>query len=314
MTEPFDPTCAAARWVSRLDGADPRTISDAAFADWLSVPGNRVLYEETRATWRDPALMESLRIARARDAAGAQQHTRRRLFIGGFAAAAATLALVVALGDTLPFAQRYSTVTAERRTYELTDGSTLELNAASSVTVDFSSARRFVRIEAGEVFFRVAHDPDRSFIVDVNGMEAIVHGTAFNIDTTAGQNYLDVYEGVVEVRVAGSPNGLAELVAGQRTVFDRGRVTPVETFDASLGVDWMSDWLEVDDAPLSRVMPKLARYLGASIVIPDEGLASRRVSGRFRLSKAAEVLASLAEIHRFNIQRTSDVVVLRSRM
>lgn len=312
MTESIDPASAAARWASRLDGADPRTVNDTVFAEWLAVPGNRVHYEQHRATWRDPVLMASLRAARA--AASERKFSRRLLFGGGLAAAAAALTLVVALGDTSPFAQRYSTETARRATFELTDGSTLELNAASSVTVDFTGARRLVRLEAGEAFFRVSHDPERSFVVDVNGMEVIVHGTAFNIDISGGQNYLDVYEGIVEVRLAGTTNGLAELVAGQRTVFDRSHLTPVETFDAALGVDWMSDWLEVDNAPLSRVMPKLARYLGVSIDIPDTRLAARRVTGRFRLSRAEDVLTSLAEIHRFTIQRTTDALILKSRM
>ena len=52
----------------------------------------------------------------------------------------------------------------------LDDGSTLELNAASAVRVQFTASERHVQLEAGEAHFAVAHDTARPFIVSAGGI------------------------------------------------------------------------------------------------------------------------------------------------
>jgi len=301
----------AALWISRLDGADPACVQDPAFADWLSAPANQAAYERFRGIWVDPLLMESLRAARA---AESPSFVPRQSWEGlaGIAAAASIVffAAFFSFRGPQPPDERYSTPIAQRHSYELADASRLDLNADSAATLRFSPDQRFVHLENGEAFFRVSRDPVRPFVVKANGLEVIVHGTAFNIDIADDMTFLDVYEGAVEVRAPGRSTVPLRLTAGQRIVLEAGGLAAPETFDTSLGVDWMSDWLEIDNTPLARVMPELARYLGVPIEIPEPALAAKRISGRFRLSRPEDALRSLAAIHDFQIQKSGDAVVL----
>ncbi len=66
----------------------------------------------------------------------------------------------------------------------LPDGTKVWLNAASSITypATFAGAVRNIKM-TGEVYFEVAHDPSKPFMVDINGEGAVeVLGTSFNIN------------------------------------------------------------------------------------------------------------------------------------
>ncbi len=66
----------------------------------------------------------------------------------------------------------------------LPDGTKVWLNASSSITYPtaFTGNERNVRIK-GEVYFEVAKDKRRQFLVEVNGTTVAVLGTHFNINS-----------------------------------------------------------------------------------------------------------------------------------
>ncbi len=82
---------------------------------------------------------------------------------------------------------QYNTLTVPRgskmASIVLSDGTKVSLNAASSITypVAFTQQTREVSV-TGEVYFEVAKDPKKKFIVSSSGMETEVLGTHFNIN------------------------------------------------------------------------------------------------------------------------------------
>ncbi|MCQ3823031.1 FecR domain-containing protein, partial [Streptococcus agalactiae] len=55
------------------------------------------------------------------------------------------------------------TGTAQRRDWQLADGSRLQLNARSRVATAFSTQRRDLRLYQGELVLELAADPTRTF-------------------------------------------------------------------------------------------------------------------------------------------------------
>ena len=81
----------------------------------------------------------------------------------------------------------FTTTVAGYERARLDDGSTLELNAASAVRVQFTAAERHVKLESGEAHFAVAHDTARPFIVSAGGIAVRAVGTAFTVRYTVGR-------------------------------------------------------------------------------------------------------------------------------
>jgi transmembrane sensor len=101
---------------------------------------------------------------------------------------------------------RYNTLTVPRGSQAtslvLSDGSRVLLNAASSLTypVAFTGGERKIEM-TGEVYFEIAHDPARKFVVKAQGLRTEVLGTHFNINSypDEGATRITLLEGKVNV-------------------------------------------------------------------------------------------------------------------
>ena len=94
----------------------------------------------------------------------------------------------------------HQTAIAEHRDIVLTDGSRVSIGAKSSLSVNFSSEKRIVVLEAGEALFEVAHDAERPFVVLAGASTITAVGTAFNVRREGNRVVVTVTEGTVEVR------------------------------------------------------------------------------------------------------------------
>ena len=75
----------------------------------------------------------------------------------------------------------YGTATSEQRTFVLADGSVIELNTQSRVSVRLTAKAREVRLIEGEALFRVHHDAARPFRVYAGSATIEDVGTQFNV-------------------------------------------------------------------------------------------------------------------------------------
>ena len=195
-----------------------------------------------------------------------------------------------------PPAIHYTTTVAGYERARLDDGSTLELNAASAVRVQFTPAERRVQLESGEAHFAVAHDTARPFIVSAGPIAVRAVGTAFNVRYTAGGDIeVTVTEGKVSVsgveRV--DPNALSAAIfvsAGQRIVLPHHAPPPtVEQVDPATlraALAWQSRLADFADAPLTDVIARFNARSRVQLFLADETLADRRIGGTFALDEA----------------------------
>ncbi len=291
----------AARWFTR--NRDPKQGSNERreFEAWLAADAShRSEYRFLEEIWSAADLIPEQRLralcsAEVRPLPGA---SRRRFLQGALAAAAS---VVLAGGATYlfdPFSLRgenYVTALGERRQVVLTDGSTLDLNGRTRITVDYGADRRLVRLEAGEAMFSVTPDNARPFVVEAGAGRVTVTGTRFNVRRDVEDVRVAVESG--RVLVAGERGEASRpLLAGDgvRVAADGG-VGPVQRIDIASITAWRQGKLIFTDVPLAEVAREVSRYREQPLrVVPE--VANLRFSSVFRADDTNALLAALPRI------------------
>ena len=199
-----------------------------------------------------------------------------------------------------------ATAPGQIRVLRLDDGSVLTLNGASQVRVQLRAQRREVALERGEVFFDVAHDPQRPFQVRLGPARVQVLGTVFNLARDGATSELSVYSGRVQI-----DNGAAHqvLAAGMRIDTTGAGLGALAHFDPRAG-DWREGWLQTAGIPLARLIERLNRRSPQPIALADPTLGALQVSGRFRLDRPEETLMHLAQLYPLRLQQRADGIRL----
>lgn len=222
-----------------------------------------------------------------------RKNRRRPWVLAGLSVVAASM-IILWLPAMLSFwGADYATGWGERREVVLADGSIITLNTHSAVSVDFSSGRREVSLISGEVYFQVAHDAYRPFIVDTQYGHVKVTGTAFNVYAQKKRMTVTVSEGRVFVYAVGSEDSAVELIAGLQTTGDANGIAKAVTADAQQVAAWRNGLLVFTMQPLSAVVDDLNRYFHGRIVIVDPSIRHKLVSGVFDLEHPKNVLAAI---------------------
>lgn len=105
---------------------------------------------------------------------------------------------------------------------QLPDGSVLLLNPGSTVRFaeKFDQPQREIFMPDGEVYYDVAKDSRRPFIIHAGGLVVRVLGTSFNIRTVKGMKEQEVLVKDGKVSIQNNDKVLAELTAGKQLVYD----------------------------------------------------------------------------------------------
>lgn len=305
----------AAAWVVRLEAGDLRDTEAMAFDAWLSAaPENAADF--------DAALAVSQAYAAAgrevsRSLSGhrrAPQRVGRRTFVafGGIAAAVA-VTVVAAPQLSRPPTESFATAKGEHRTIQLADGSVVDLNGGTRLSVTLVRDARRVTLPEGQAVFDVAHDPRRPFLIAVGDRTVRVVGTQFDVRHLGGKVSVTVARGAVEVRPADGAAGKAyRLHPGQRLDHVDGQaVTRVAAAEPAEVLGWRSGRLVYRQQPLGDVISDLNQQFTVPIRIEDSRLAATPISGVLILDDQAAVIRRLALLVPITAVRSGSGVVLR---
>ena len=332
----------AARWMALLDSERCNEADRLAFARWLDEdPRHRWAFQELSEVWAqlrtlsdvrpmmDRAQVRRLPTARpAPPAAASTPRAPRREWSTIVASAFAIVGLTIHLGLNAP-AERFSTGTAEVRDVLLPDGSTVELNARTTLTVEMDKGLRQVRLESGDAVFHVAKD-GRPFVVATERGEVAALGTSFAVQQDEAGMEVSVLEGRVAVTLASAElpltvyDGKVDFTPrAARAVLDPGERVGVSTWlhdresvtEDQLRRDlaWRHGWVEYEDEPLQSVIGDMRRYSPVSIHLADRRLRDIRVTGRFEIGDVSGLLDHLGMENDVRVDRGGPRwVVLRS--
>lgn len=102
--------------------------------------------------------------------------------------------------------QVIETVRGERREVALADGSVVQVDPETTLTVELGEEQRQVTLERGRALFRVAKDPERPFLVRADGTVVRAVGTAFGVEQREQGVTVTVAEGKVAVLQPAGPS------------------------------------------------------------------------------------------------------------
>jgi transmembrane sensor len=200
----------------------------------------------------------------------------------------------------------------------ISDGSRMTLNTDSEVRVAVSRKERRVDLKQGEVFFEVAKDPTRPFVVSVGSKRITVLGTQFAVRRDPHEIRIAVTEGGIRIEAEGKTpmDATAKLLTSGTVarVSDTGILLQHESLaelDEALG--WRSGIIVFHDMTLSDAVAELNRYSTHKIVIEGQTVAELRVAGRFRLSNADALVRLLERGYPLQAEYRNDQIILRGR-
>lgn len=148
----------------------------------------------------------------------------------------------------------------------LPDGSELTLNKHSQLSYasDFKNDRT-VRLDSGEVFFNVAHDKARPFVIKADEVSVEVVGTSFNVKHRMKETEVIVETGIVKVRLG---NEEIRLVKGERVSISNNskKLVKAQTEDQLYNY-YRSKLFVFNGTPLSEVAEILNEAYGVNISV-----------------------------------------------
>ncbi|WP_339432048.1 MULTISPECIES: FecR family protein [unclassified Pseudomonas] len=311
LSEPIIPTLAqeqaAFAWLSLLHDR-PSAGDQLTFSQWLRAdPAHAEAYAQAQVVWElseGPArtLADEQALA-LQGYLNAMDRPRRSLLLrgGGALAMAACLLLMVSLGtgwqpqrwfDDL--GADYVSAPGEIRTVTLADQSQVTLDADSAIAVDFSHGERHVQLRRGAGFFSVTHTGE-PFVVEARKGEARVLGTQFEVRLQPNGAQVTVLSG--RVGVTADRDGEQQiLTAGQQVAYGEGAAQKLHAVDSEAQLAWRQGWLTYYKSTLGDVVADLRRYYPGRIVLLNDELAARKVSGSFPSRDAQAVLSSLQSV------------------
>lgn len=337
------PAEAASYWLVRFDQGEMSRAELAQFESWRSAaPAHADAFARAQHIWDGlDGLVDPHLNALREVALDAAPEPRRGWWPGvgaGVAASVAAVALVGSLflltnGARAPVQQEvaraspvavaptgFETRRGERRTVRLEDGSTVTMNTATAIRVDFSKRERLIRLIRGQALFEVAKNPTRPFVVRAADRQVTALGTVFQVRLDRNRLKVTLVEGKVVVDgVADRPRaGLPAIVPtvltpGEELVATLGARPKLDKVDIEQGLRWREGFVEFEDEPLANAVREMNRYTSRRLVIADPKLAELRVSGVFRTGNAERFAAILGELLPVTAQEADGDIELVSR-
>jgi transmembrane sensor len=240
--------------------------------------------------------------------------------LGSLAAAAAVFFALPDFGGGHQPQSTFNTALGQHRPVELQDGSSVHLNTASSMTVNFSKEKRRVLLERGEGYFAVAKDASRPFEVTAGSTVVRAVGTRFTVRRLDnGGAEVVVYEGIVEVKhLADGPDQVhagtsvtdqqpIRLGVGQAAMEfkDKTVLRSLDEPELHRELAWQQDRIVFENTPLSDAVDQVNRYSNIRLVISDPTLADVPVSGAFSTQDIPVFLRSLERGFGLRVQQRS---------
>ncbi|MEE2692572.1 MAG: FecR domain-containing protein [Pseudomonadota bacterium] len=337
------PEDEVAYWRARHMSGALTDAERADFESWLAASEkNRRLWSELEEALNATDVFAEDILAQEFERELLESSAAKRLFApsrASIAACAAALVAVVALSILfIPRSQdleTYATAVGESAEISLQDGSLIQLNTATTLSVAFSTDERAVRIEDGEAMFNVSRDRQRPFVVETPHAQISVTGTLFDVSTFGGKSTVYVLSGTVEVLprqndsitlVAGDSikvnlpesdrteprvRNRITLLAGDSVSIDaNGVATRVSPFDPNEMLAWRTGKARFREAPLQDVVGQLNRYFTKPLSLSDPSLNDLPVTGDFDTRDQQTAVRALQQAFSLDVREEPERIIL----
>lgn len=202
-----------------------------------------------------------------------------------------------------------ATLTAKTDT--LMDGSIITLNKKSGLTLSdrFNKKERRMKL-TGEAYFEVAHDATRPFVVEIQDLEVVAVGTAFNIDNVADNRRVSIMVTDGKVKVANKTE-TEYAMKGETAVYDMqtGHISIEKREDANK-LAYKTRHLRFDETPLSMAVAQLSQVYGVNIILKNKQLENCPLVVTFDNKPLEDVLMILEKTFSIVVEKSGETIVL----
>jgi transmembrane sensor len=229
------------------------------------------------------------------------------------AAAAACLVGAVALPWLLFRPEHYRTTIGEIRRVALADGSVTIVNTDSHIAVDYRSDERRIHLDRGEAWFKVAKNPRRPFVVDVDGVHVRATGTAFSVRRKRDAILIVVTEGKVvawrdmdpDRRIPISVGNEAEIAISSPVAAPH--VAPVANDDP---LAWRQGGLALNEMTVFAAVEEFNRYNRRQLRVANPAVGRHAVTGYFQIDRPEQFAEAVSAITGARISNNSNEIVI----
>ncbi|MFF7062669.1 FecR domain-containing protein [Pseudomonas sp. NPDC008258] len=220
--------------------------------------------------------------------------------------------LVVLLGAGLAWldpsyhSEHYASAVGERRLLALADGSQVEMDSGTRLSVSWHLRSRRVELQQGQALFDVSKAVFRPFQVHSGVAKISVLGTRFNVLRGADMLEVALLRGKVAVQATANPAQQLHLAPGQQVRVEQGRLQPLAAADLERITAWQRQRLVFARTPLSQALAQIQRYRVAVIELEGQGLADLSITGTFDTRNVETLLDLLPRILPVSLSRGPD--------
>ena len=185
--------------------------------------------------------------------------------------------------------------TDSSETFQLTDGSEVTLNQASTMKFEAgeNASQRLVTLK-GDAFFDVKRDEEKPFVIQTQNVEIEVLGTSFYVDSRIDEDEIQVIVQSGSVAVRSSSNETI-LKANEKAVFKKetGDLSKQNNDDPNFS-SIKSNTLAFSNSTIEEVVYALNRQYNADISINITDTSSCRITTTFE-NKTLDFIVTVIE-------------------
>lgn len=228
----------------------------------------------------------------------------------------------------------FSTKAGERKKVVLPDGSTVILNAKSSICLGkhFNEKSREVTLE-GEAFFDVTHNKNKPFKVYTADFKVNVLGTVFNVKAynDEASSEATLIQGLITMEATAGDGGVITLKPSQKVTFYKHvplqvKSRPLKAIKPKpeisinhytlvkdstiLETAWTKNRIEIYDQDFDEVKTVLEKWYNVQIRFADKDLKNYRFTATFGNENIKQVLEALQKVEYFRYEIKDNQVTI----
>lgn len=184
--------------------------------------------------------------------------------------------------------EQVDVMVGQSKVVDLPDGSSVSLNAVSTLVYDQDWEERTVTLK-GEAFFEVQKGENFRVQTSIGIIEVL--GTSFNVLARPNQFAVECKTGSVRVSVS-KLSFQAILEPGDRVLLDSGKIIS-STLDTKIIGSWGNGEFYFDNRPVTEVLEEVERQFDISL--ETQGLDNTRFSGYFSNKDLQTALTMICE-------------------
>ncbi len=203
------------------------------------------------------------------------------------------------------FDSNFKTLTAQKQTIELPDGSTVRLNSLSELSFNKSnwSENREIKLD-GEAYFKVAKGSKFQVKTPVGIVNVL--GTQFNVKQREDFFEVICFEGSVNVAYT---DYVINLSPGNRVLIRDGQLITTEKEDLT-SPSWIKNYSQFKSAPYEEVLAEFERQYDIKIKLKSVD-ASQLFTGSFTHDNMETALKSITLPLQLTYSKTNRTITLK---